>query len=319
MSTRSVGSVSGRSDCVDASTPLTAHTSSVQPDAKRSRATAITPSPVASTNSPEGDGAITNTVLASMISSRFDAIMAGQAEANHELRRLADTQAALQTSLVEVKNDVEVAKQAVSANSTRLTSVEEEVQWLNDGLQRRERANDLVLRNVPLVGTETDADHRTIVLKVAGAVGCNLAHESLVYVEARGVKRGANDSRTTKGVLVVGLATQVAYRDFFGKFLRQKFVDAKCIGFTPGHRIFISHNMTKRNSDIRRHALELRADNKIHLFSVRDGCVHVTVRQGEQRQLVRSIAELDSLLDAQRSRRARSTSSINLNNLSLRQ
>lgn len=187
----------------------------------------------------------------------------------------------------------------------------------------RDRANDLVLRNVPLLGTETDADRRTIVCKIARAVGCNSVEDNIVYVEGRGIRRGANDSRTTKGVLIVGLANQVAYRDFFGKFLRQKFVDAQCIGFAPGHRIFISHNMTKRNSDIRRRALELRADNKIHQFSVRDGCVHVILRQGEQRKLVRSVLELDDLLEEQSRRqqpgRSRSTSSINLDGLSLRQ
>lgn len=140
-SARSVNSGSGRSDCMDVSTPLTAHIPS-QPDAKRSRATAITPSPIETTSSPaivvgSEDGAVTNSALAALITTRFDAVMAGQAVANNELKRLADVQSSLKNSIIEVKTDVEVTKTAVSVNSTRLSGVEEEIQWLNEGQGER--------------------------------------------------------------------------------------------------------------------------------------------------------------------------------------
>lgn len=154
--------------------------------------------------------------------------------------------------------------------------------------------SDLVLRGVPLNGSERRDDLERIVARIADFIG--LKH-SLDIESVRVFSGSANDNGRRQKHLFVRFATVHLRKVFFDLYLKvADKVNTRCLGLETDQRVYISDNLTNRNSVIRRRAKEHVDEGRLQKYSVRDGLVYVQLIGDDAKHPAMSERELDDLI-----------------------
>lgn len=165
-----------------------------------------------------------------------------------------------------------------------------------DAIGRGDRALDLTIRGVPLIGRETSAMLRAIVIKLGRALGVALDVERLVHVYRVRQRAGQGDEKTPMIIAKFG-SIGVRHAFFSAYFDRRELgLSTVDIGFDVRQRIFISDNLTKVNSILRGKATALKRAGRIANFAVRDGIVRIVCREGQMGRAVHTELELEELM-----------------------
>lgn len=197
-----------------------------------------------------------------------------------------------------VAGDIQLQKDALAA-------LKEDQQ---DSNARRDRHCDVTIKGLPLSGRESAADLRSIVINVAKAVGLFLSGNDVVHVFRIGIR-----STSGRDSLIIARFGSLGIRAaFFRQYMAvPDGLDATALGYKTRSRIYVSDNLTKKNSTIRARAVVLKRTGVISGHTVRDGLVFVTLLGENRKREIHSIAELEGLANLNQSCDAAGRSSLN--------
>lgn len=183
------------------------------------------------------------------------------------------------------------ADERCGALSNRIDSAAAEAAVQADLIERHKRDSDVTIRGVLLHGREVLSDLRDIVKRIGAALNCDLSDRDIVHVYV--VRAQVGDKRDP--LLVVRFGSLGCRSLFFSHYMEKNGLTTQCLGYSNGNRIYISDNLTRRNSLVRNRAVALKREGRLKAFTVRDGLIHVT-RNGEElrcKHPVHSVEELD--------------------------
>lgn len=159
---------------------------------------------------------------------------------------------------------------------------------------RRDRLRDVIISGVPLTGREVASDLRSIVVHIGQFVGVPFTPIDIVHV----FKTIPKLSRGLDSMLVVRFGSIGVRAAFFNRYMGVKGgLNASALGYKSNTRIYVSDNLTPRNTAIRSHAVILKKNNRIAGHTVRDGLVCVTLMGENKKRIVKSIQELNGLIN----------------------
>lgn len=197
------------------------------------------------------------------------------------------------TAVVEAQTQADHAVSIATHVEQRVTSINMEQHKLDDKVERLKRMNDVVVRGILLIGNERFLELNEIVKKIAKFISCPISSRD---IEQLRILSNRSSTDRTQRLLLIRFSTAAVRREFFMKYLT---VDGglrgSCIGRQTNERIFISDNLTSRNSVIRRQAAGMVRDGRLESYSVRDGLVYVKCHGNPSRLPILSSDQLDSL------------------------
>lgn len=202
------------------------------------------------------------------------------------LAAIADTKhrvTDLNGRLHEVVGKVRVQKDVVAA----LKAEQDDIN------SRHDRQRDIIIKSLPLTGRETMDDLRSIVIRVGSVIGLKLLDTDIVHV----FRAGDRSNSGRESLVVVRFGSLGIRADFFRKYMAVPGgLNSTALGFKTHARIYVSDNLTPRNTAIRSRAVVCKRDGLISGHTVRDGIVYVTLSGEKRKRAVHSIVELDELV-----------------------
>lgn len=233
-------------------------------------------------------------------------VQSAKRDHEHLLLALMDTNKAvtsLDTRVTGVVSDVrahQVVIDSLSGVSSGLLIQKEALAALkeeqNDSNERRDRQRDIIIKGLPLTGRETTGDLRLTIISIAKAIGLILASNDLVHV----FRVGDRSKNSRDPLLIVRFGSIGMRAAFFRHYMAvPDGLNATTLGYTTRARIYVSDNLTRRNSTIRQRAAVLKRDGLIGGHTVRDGLVCVTLIGETRKRVMNSIGELDRLVSGE--------------------
>lgn len=160
-----------------------------------------------------------------------------------------------------------------------------------DNVERLRRCNDIIVRGVPMGAQAGEAELRAVIARIAELLQCSLVDRDVVFANRLSRAEGCQ--------ILVRFATPAVRRDFIMRNAAVKggltttMLSPDC---PKSERIYISDNLTNRNSIIRKRAAALKQQGRIWSHTIRDGLVHVICTQDGRRRPVKSVGELNALV-----------------------
>lgn len=168
---------------------------------------------------------------------------------------------------------------------------EEEVR---DNFERGKRMCDVVHRGIPIVMGSDESALRAIIFKLAAFIEVNVTNEHIVFVREISFK---SSKKNRESILLVRFRDLAIRGSYMSAFFKLKKVTLRDLGHDIDERITISDNLTQRNADIRKKVVELKANNEIERFMVRDGIIIIILHGDRRRYSVKSLDELASIIN----------------------
>lgn len=191
----------------------------------------------------------------------------------------------------DIKGDLteEIRQNAadIASNREDIEVLQTHVQQLENELDRSRKAEELVVKGVPVLSNE---NCNILYTKIAMAIGYQ--NDSAPVVETFRLGKRTNSAGRAPPILVK-FRSRWEKSEFFGKYLRFRNLNLSHIGFTLNERVFISENLTKYDQLIFAEALQLRRAKKIQSVYVSSGAVFVRAKEGDRGALVKTVADLN--------------------------
>lgn len=223
----------------------------------------------------------------------------------NKIRKMfSDSKADIEAKIETCKTELEQKIGGVEKQLTNLkTSCEAEIKEVSEAatvtrndlhltkrtVDRIATTNELIISGIPFT---TDENVVQIFLNIAVALAYDQSSLPNVYLK-----------RLSKLPIKVGssppLLCQFALRgvrdEFYGRYLRQRSLNLRHIGFDNANRVYINENLTQQDREIRSQAIKLKNQGRIQQVYTRNGVVHVRVEDGDE---VVPVYTLDQLFES---------------------
>jgi len=179
----------------------------------------------------------------------------------------------------------------IAAHEVRLAEVEDAIESLRSEAEAATKANDLIIKGVPMIANECETDVVDIYCKIAVAIGytpVNIPHAE-IFRMGRKISGAKFDPP-----LLLKFTNWLDRKTFHKRYFLRRNLNLSDVGFTTTQRIFITENLTKQNQHIYSAAMKLRYEKKLWAVSTSGGVVLVRRREGDRPTPVLSINELSS-------------------------
>lgn len=160
------------------------------------------------------------------------------------------------------------------------------MQQTNRSVNRSTANHELIISGVPYV---TEENLEQVFHHIAVALGYTPTNIPIVYLKRL--------SRTPINVgssplILCQFALRGVRDEFYGKYLRQRSLNLRHVGFNNANRIYINENLTLDDRSIRKEAIKLKTQGRIAQVFTRSGAVFVRVKQGDEAELCSSLDQL---------------------------
>lgn len=182
--------------------------------------------------------------------------------------------------------DVGIVHTRCDKLTAQFTTLEDDVA---ERFERESRKSDIVLRGIPLNAQTTRDQQVEIVRKLADHISVDISRRDILFTNKVQVGPAV-------GMLIVRFRDEVVRREFMQAFFAKGVVNINAIGFATDGRISIGDNLTRRGSQIRKRAIELKAAGQISFHGVRNGLVYIVLNGEQDRRTIKSLCELDGLV-----------------------
>jgi hypothetical protein len=183
--------------------------------------------------------------------------------------------------------DIAKNKDLIAGLQDKNEELTAELRDVRNELEVCAKANDLLVKGIPLVAREKCMDYYN---KIAAAIGYGPNAAPRVDAFRLGKKRvGAKYDPP----ILLKFANKHDRTDFHRKYYAFKTLSLKDIGFGVVQRIIITENLSKSNQSIFTQAMALKKEQKLSGVSTSAGTVFVKPKEGDRPAPIRNVSELD--------------------------
>lgn len=157
--------------------------------------------------------------------------------------------------------------------AVKVSSVNAMVDDKFEEVDRQNRLCEILLRGIPM----NEKENLTLLFEKMSTV-LKFQHEKMYALHSIFRFRSkihTNDEQLRAPPILIKFSTPIIKREFFNLFLKQKDLNLSHLGFNSSNRIYISDNLTKKNSNILKKAAEMKTSKKIEKVQVRNGFIHI--------------------------------------------
>jgi hypothetical protein len=187
----------------------------------------------------------------------------------------------------ELLNKINTNEANIDAHDERLDKLEATVAALENKIEATSKANDLVVKGIPLLSNERPM---SIYLGAAAAIGYTPEMTPQVDIFRLGKKKVGSKFDPP---LLLRFTNFFDKNAFHRKYFAHKTLSLSEIGFQSDQRVYITENLTKYNQEIYAAAMKLKADKKLHSVSTSQGVVSVKRAVGDRPMPIMLKSELN--------------------------
>jgi hypothetical protein len=166
--------------------------------------------------------------------------------------------------------------------------VEAGLRDLRNETEATAKANDLLIKGVPMLNNDNPIEYYCRIATVIG-----YSSEDIPHAEIFRLGKKQNASGYVPPILVK-FSRLSARNAFFQSYFQHRNLNLSEIGFMSNTRIYITENMTGHNLEIYEAPLKLRHEKKIHSVSTSRGSVMVRFGEDDNLVAVNTMAELST-------------------------
>lgn len=189
----------------------------------------------------------------------------------------------------QVFNIVEPIKNDLEAANCKIACLEAAILKLSERNEIESRDNNLILSGVP---ARPDDNLMTIVENLSSKLGFTSppVHRSKLIITG-------NDQR--RNLIQLKFKTNDDKQHFFSNYIKAPTITLKDIyNAESASRIYLNHDLTKKNYEIQKLASKLRKDKKILQFRIIHGKVGIKINTNEAKfNIIDDITQLNNLLN----------------------
>lgn len=290
------------------------------------------------TTSNENPGNPSKKTRSSSRSSNFnsaDIIMAIRASEQRLMTEIQEIRTALDVKLDEVREEFDrklgalsesvdarlsklnvesMASEAVDAIKTKCNHLSNVIDGTIsatenriDYLERLHSLRELLITGIPMVDQENVKDIFERMCVAIGSPDSVKVITSIFRLPDKTKRDVTDDTRNNKIIsrpIIVKFISADHCRHFIGFYLKHSNLNLSHIGFSTPTRIYCNENLSQRNRDIFRHGLKLkkRETNRSPFLKIytRQGLVYILFSVNDKARCVRSINEMESLINSVR-------------------
>lgn len=162
----------------------------------------------------------------------------------------------------------------------KVSSIKDTVVNKFEDIDRQNRQCDILIRGVPM-----DKKENLFQLYDKIALILKFQYEKMYTVSAifrLKYKVTTDDNQVRPPPILIKFSTPILKRMFFNLFIQYKSLKANDIGFKSTNRLYISDNLTKKNSTIYSKVGEMKSSKQIDKVQVRNGFIYVKYPNTEE-------------------------------------
>jgi hypothetical protein len=176
----------------------------------------------------------------------------------------------------------------LEAHSERFDAVEAGLRDLRNETEATAKANDLLIKGVPMLNNDSPIEYYCRIATVIGYSSEYIPHAEIFRLEK---KKNASGYEPP---ILVKFSRLSARNALFRSYFQHRNLNLSEIAFMSNTRIYITENMTGHNLEIYKAALKLRHEKKIHSVSTSRRSVMVRFREDDNLVAVTTMAELSA-------------------------
>lgn len=200
-------------------------------------------------------------------------------------RSLQDEITALRRNIQQLQEE---CRAEIVTLSNNMKKIENEMCSIAERTAAMERNNDLLLFGIPFHPSECLSG---FLQSVCSELGYGSKDTPLVFTKR--LARAPIKTGTTPPILL-----QFAFKhdrcDFFRRYLSSRRLSLHHLGFSSQSRIYLSENLTRQARVIKRAALKLKRDSKLHSVFTKDGIVFTKITADAAAVPILSLEQLPS-------------------------
>lgn len=170
--------------------------------------------------------------------------------------------------------------------SEAVSDVRHDLELTKRNVNRLTTTNELIISGVPYT---SDENLTLIFQNISVALASTPSNVPNVYLK-----------RLSKNPINIGssppILCQFALRgvrdEFYGRYLRQRSLNLRHIGFNNDNRVYINENLTMNDREIRTQAIKLKHQGRIQQVFTRNGVVYARMKNGDEAEPFYSLEQL---------------------------
>jgi hypothetical protein len=187
----------------------------------------------------------------------------------------------------EVMPKIQLNTSNIAANKSEIDELRAEVERMADVMDSNSKANDLLVKGIPLVNGQKCSD---IYSKIASAIG--YIPGNIPFAEA--FRLGKKKPGTTYDPpILLKFMNKFDKNNFYHSYFVHKTLKLAEIGFQLEQRIIITENLTKHNQSIFVAAMKIKNEARLKSVSTSNGIVFVKQREGDNKIPIKCLSGLD--------------------------
>jgi hypothetical protein len=206
-------------------------------------------------------------------------------------KKMDDNYRELRSDISELRGDlltkVQQNETNIASNTSEIEVLKTTVANLENLHEMKDRANDLIVKGIPVMSNEKPPQ---IYHKIALAIGyvANLVPSAEVFRMGK-KKPGAN----YEPPILLRFCNKFERGSFYQKYFSHGQLKLSDVGFNVDQRIYMSENLSKLNQPIFAEAMRLKKEKKLFSVSTFHGITYVKPKQGDNSVPVKTLSELD--------------------------
>jgi hypothetical protein len=175
----------------------------------------------------------------------------------------------------------------IEASSNRILELEARVQRLENSMELSSKANDLIVKGIPvMVGEKCTVVYQ----RIAEAIGYDT--DKIPRAEAFRLGKKQPKSKWDPPILLK-FTNRLDKDEFHGKYFKFKDLRLPHVGYRFDQRIFITENLTKFNQTIFSQATKMKTEQTLKSVSTYHGSVFVKQKEDDPPVRINTISELE--------------------------
>jgi hypothetical protein len=176
---------------------------------------------------------------------------------------------------------------AITDHNQRINQLEDDIATLKDALEKSAKANDLIIKGIPILPNEQP---RPLYLKIATAIGYCLETTPPADAFRLGKRRvGAKFDPP----LMIRFTNFLDRDGFLKNYFRHKTLNLLDLGYQVNKRVFITENLTRNNQLIYAAAMKMKFDKKICSVSTVNGSISIKKVKEDRPTIIQNLTELN--------------------------